>query len=533
VYGIVLLTVLLSVGLSYAYFHFSYFEECEASYLFQAKLFAQGRIAAPPPPEMGLSIINNNVAAGKWYSRYFFGNALLLSLGVLIGAPWMIPALASGAAVFVLYKILLEVYGPRTALLGAILAVLSPATLVLGALPYSEAASRLFLGIFLLSTILAIRRSSGVYAALSGLALGYSLNIRPLTAVVFGSVGAAMWLYRFREEKAAPLIRHAALAVALFLPGVGLMLAWNAALTGSPWQSTFNAAQPYDRMGFGAHAEGYDLDPRRIDVYTPVKGVERALTKTIPAVSFTSLGWGYYHPLVNRWLLSGSASSRARLLLRMTPTLLPLLLMCLPLLRGSRGRYDAFFFCLPLLNLAAYFFLYGDGSTWGNSPTETRYYSECMMFGMLPLVARGLLIAWEWLRLRWRGRAPFVAAALGSLLLLNTLYTYAHFDWSYRGAFYWGLERQVREQAIHHAVIFVPGTRAPLGGYPFQNLQEADVVYFRLGPSKMWGLPPRDPADVYARYFQGRRAFLLQDGNLVALEMGRVPETMQPVALNR
>ena len=43
------LGVLLSIILSGIYLNFSYFEPDTASYLFQAKLFAQGKISVPTP----------------------------------------------------------------------------------------------------------------------------------------------------------------------------------------------------------------------------------------------------------------------------------------------------------------------------------------------------------------------------------------------------------------------------------------------------------------------------------------------------
>ena len=52
-----ILGVLLSVLLSGIYFHFSYFEPDTVSYLFQAKLFAEGKLSVPAPPETRLLVI--------------------------------------------------------------------------------------------------------------------------------------------------------------------------------------------------------------------------------------------------------------------------------------------------------------------------------------------------------------------------------------------------------------------------------------------------------------------------------------------
>lgn len=133
-----ILGVLLSVLLSGIYFHFSYFEPDTVSYLFQAKLFAEGKLSVPAPPEYGFSSSPHiNILNGKWYSKYPFGNALMLTFGVLINAPWLIPALATGGALFLLYLLVKEMYqkredapaGKTVALVAVVLGLISPATL--------------------------------------------------------------------------------------------------------------------------------------------------------------------------------------------------------------------------------------------------------------------------------------------------------------------------------------------------------------------------------------------------------------------
>jgi hypothetical protein len=67
-------------------------------------------------------------------------------------------------------------------------------------------------------------------------------------------------------------------------------------------------------------------------------------------------------------------------------------------------------------------------------------------------------------------------------------------------------------------VIFVPNHRgAPIGDYPFQSLEDADIVYFKLGPSKIWRLTSSDWRAVYEKYFQGRSAYIYQGGELKIL----------------
>ena len=71
-------------------------------------------------------------------------------------------------------------------------------------------------------------------------------------------------------------------------------------------------------------------------------------------------------------------------------------------------------------------------------------------------------------------------------------------------------------QDIHNAVIFIPRHRgAPIGDYPFQDLEEADIVYFKLGPSKAWRLNNSDWKNTYRRYFRGRKIYIYESGRLI------------------
>ena len=184
--------------LSGVYFRFSYFEPDTASYLFQAKTFAQGRLSFPAPPEQGFSSSAHiNVYNGKWYSKYPFGNALMLTLGVLVRAPWLVPALLTGFTILLLYLIVRDAYGRIIALLRLI----SPGTLGIGSTWFSESVSRFYLAIYLFALIWTLKGGRWFYAAISGFALGYAFNTRPITAVAFGLAGAALTLYSLAPKR--------------------------------------------------------------------------------------------------------------------------------------------------------------------------------------------------------------------------------------------------------------------------------------------------------------------------------------------
>jgi len=573
--------VVLSIVLSWVYFHFSYFEPDTTSYLFQAKIFAKGKLCYDAPPEYGFSSSPHvNILNGKWYSKYPFGNALMLMFGVFFNAPWIIPAIVTGFALFLLYLIVRKTYNASVALIAIILGLISPVTLGMGCNWFSESVSRFYLAIYVLGLILTLKglteiekksrntvpdeksqtriiaffktlriwllkRKTWIYPMVSGFALGYAFNTRPMPAVAFGVAGAGLVIYwivpsGIRTLRGLRRMRNMSISlsykdlnnysisalmkrIGIFLLSFGFMIimsmAWNTYFTGNPLKFTHNAAQPYDKIGFGKRTEGYEPDLENASVFTPKWAVERIWKHTIPCISFNTLGWGYYRPN----LFTTNWQNQERFLtLRVIPLAFPIILMLIPLFHPSRNRYDVFFFSFLILNMALYFLFYFDGTTWGVTPVNARYYTECTLLGIIPLVARGMFITYGWIR-RIPTKIPIVIVALLLVVLtINTVYTYVYIGKPYQnwGAVYQQLPRMVKQQDIHNAVIFVPNTRdAPFSDYPFKSLEEADIVYFRLGPSKVWGLNNSDWRKVYEQYFKGRQAYMYENGKITPISV--------------
>ena len=134
----------------------------------------------------------------------------MLMFGVFISAPWLIPALATGGALLLLYLFVKEIYGdihPGIALIAAVLALISPATLGMGSTWFSEPVSRFYLSLYLLTLLKTLNCKDDAsflarigYPLLSGFALGYAFNTRPLSAVVFGVVGAGLTVYHLLTQ---------------------------------------------------------------------------------------------------------------------------------------------------------------------------------------------------------------------------------------------------------------------------------------------------------------------------------------------
>ncbi len=522
IFIISLLGVLLSVILCGIYFQFSYFEPDTVSYLFQAKLFTEGKLSFPAPPEHGFSSSPHiNVLNGKWYSKYPFGNALMLMFGVFINAPWLIPALATGGALLFLYLFVKEIYGNihnGLALVAAVLALISPATLGMGSTWFSEPVSRFYLSVYLFALLKTLNCESDAsrlarigYPLLSGFALGYAFNTRPLSAIVFGVVGGGLTIYYLFAQLQH---RQAFFSTAkrfgfFFIPFVvllGVCMAWNAHFTEDPFMFTHTIAQPHDKIGFGARMEGYEPNIEQAFIFTPAWAIERTWRHILPCISFNALGWGsYHHDLLKEVELS------VGWLVAFVPLILSWCLVLVPFFHSSRNRYDVLCFALLVGNLLLYAFFYFEGSTWGFTPVNARYYTESTFLGFIPLAARGLIILYERFKLPERRGLAVGVGVCFLLLSVNIVWSYVRIGQVYQNwsPVYQKLPPMVAERDIHNAVIFVSQHRgAPIGDYPFQRLEESDIVYFKLGPAPRWKLTNSDWENVYAQYFTGRSAYL-------------------------
>lgn len=365
--------------------------EDEQANVFQAGIFARFEVAAPAPPSRDAFFIPFTIMQnGIWFGKYTPGYPLVLALGVLAGAPWIVNALASALVLWATYLIGRDLFGADAGVLGAALGAVSPAFVILSGslLPHPVASALLA---FFAWGLLRARRSgekrAALYSLLAGSALGLAVLSRPWTALAIASPFIALaaadgmravwgWIGGIRKDMKGrtgniqrvrtadkkqgrpagrPYIQTYGPLILSCIAVSALLPLFNWAVTGSPLTNTYTLWWPYDTVGFGpgiGRDEGHTL----VLAFTNAK-LDLAAFRT------ALLGWP-------------------------APFGIPLVL--LPLLAGlilaPRSRRD-FLLLAPPLTLILFHLAYWAraGYFYGG-----RYYSEGMPFLWL-LAARGLL----------------------------------------------------------------------------------------------------------------------------------------------
>ncbi|MBM3313198.1 hypothetical protein FJY70_01235 [candidate division WOR-3 bacterium] len=260
------------------------------SQVFQARIFASGRLWLPAPqfpdffdythiinvagstghPASGFAASDWPGPLGRWYSQYPFLHPLLLTLGVLLGAPWLVNPLLGALTVVAVYYLGCEVYDERSGRLGALLACVSPFIFNMSGEFMNHASALLFATLFMLFWFRAFVPSAGKAergtwrsALLAGLFIGLVADIRPYTAAALALPFAVYSLVRAVARPRLYLGRLLALALA-GAAAAGLVLIYNALTNGHPL--LFGYVVKYGaghEIGFGHSAWGQSHTPWR------------------------------------------------------------------------------------------------------------------------------------------------------------------------------------------------------------------------------------------------------------------------------
>ncbi|MHB1863929.1 MAG: hypothetical protein ACYCVL_13315 [Gemmatimonadaceae bacterium] len=275
----------LALALSHYAYHFAPTTADEIAQLWHARILAHGRFVLPADPNAQFFSVDNVIDRGAWYSEYPIGGPLVLTLGYLMHAPWLLDPLLGGLTAVALYHFARRAYGETQGRAVAALFALTPVALLMSA-SYMNHVPVLFLSTLSLALLTeweraASRRRSAGLAALIGLALGFMATIRPLDAVVVSVVIGVFQLAIIRRTPARwPDLGVQALAGAA---GVAPLLYGN-------WVTTHGIFHfAYEVLWGPGHRLGFHVDPQGV-AHTPLRALALA-AKYVSETNNFVMGW--------------------------------------------------------------------------------------------------------------------------------------------------------------------------------------------------------------------------------------------------
>ncbi len=237
--------------------------------LFQAKIFASGRISAPVPAIPAFFMSQHMLFdSGRWYSQYPPGHSALLLPGVVAGAPWLVPILLSLVSAFALHRFARYAYDESTGRFTLLLLVLCPFFWFMGASYMNHVSTLAFVALFLWQFAAWEERGGAARLAGAGACLGVAFLSRPYTAAAIAAVFAAFGLVSaVRSGRRLHLVAGALgfLALACLYPS------YNALTTGRPFEPG------YLKLWGPLHGLGFHLTPWG-QRHTPLRGLRNELT---------------------------------------------------------------------------------------------------------------------------------------------------------------------------------------------------------------------------------------------------------------
>jgi hypothetical protein len=206
----------------------------EACYLFQAKTFAALKLWAPAPQKAADSFLfpYTLVKDEKWFGIFFPGTSFIFLFGIWLKLLPAINPLLTAALTAMVYGIAQKWFNRQIACYTLILMLLSPFVLQQGASYFGHIAASLF---FMPAAYLLIEYSGKDKTAMlgSGFLSGALILFRPLSAVVLFVFSLFFLLKRNGRDKARARFSGWVFYLLAFIPGLLLLFAYNALLTGN------------------------------------------------------------------------------------------------------------------------------------------------------------------------------------------------------------------------------------------------------------------------------------------------------------
>ncbi len=204
----------------------------EVAYLFQARYFAHGALSAPAPPvTRAFEVYLVSCEAGRCTSPFPPGWPMILALGVLVHAAWLVNPLLGACNVLLLYLFARELWDVKVARVATLLLTVSPWHLLMSMSFMSHVSSLTCALCAALCVARSYRTGSSWYCWPGGVAIGLVSLSRPLEAMVVSALlGLAALFARGKSFRFAPVVALGLATVAV----AALNAPYNRAITGNP-----------------------------------------------------------------------------------------------------------------------------------------------------------------------------------------------------------------------------------------------------------------------------------------------------------
>ena len=224
--AILLILIFITLALI-AYFPFNNhpYSMDEYNYLYQAKIFSQGKLFIETseifrPFKETYMILKDH----KLFSKYPPGFPLVLSIGVLLNITGLINPLIATVTLIVLYLFVKSLLGPKYGLLSVILMSTTPYFLGYSASYYSHPTSLLLTTLIFFSVRKYELTSKDIYLFLLGIFSGYAFLTRPLDSFCVVVPSYLYLLYLLYKKKD---LKKASYAISTFIILFALFLTYN------------------------------------------------------------------------------------------------------------------------------------------------------------------------------------------------------------------------------------------------------------------------------------------------------------------
>jgi hypothetical protein len=232
----------------------------EFAYLLQARMLASGHLSMPSPPLPEFFETPHVLVVPRYAAKYFPGHAAMLAPFVLLGTPWLGPALLFGGTAALLFLALRLSRLSRLASSVAPLLLLGNAEAASAFAGYLSQSTSTFLCVGAVVAAAALwRQGTPARAALLGICTGWAALARPFTGLALALAAAVLFAQlrfllrpRLALALAAPLVASAVLGLFVCHQITGV---W----TLTPWSLYSRQYVPVDGPGVGLVGEAPPL----------------------------------------------------------------------------------------------------------------------------------------------------------------------------------------------------------------------------------------------------------------------------------